>query len=117
MCACVHVIWRCHFYSNLGFEVGGILLPLLVPCVCIASAIALHQSLHCYCLHSLGLSCLGRGLAAAWRRKVSLLAQQLLNPRPDIVFLVVAHILNHNSGRCSGNIGFLQLALGFEGGL
>ena len=115
LCSCARFYGRGHFYSNLRVEVGGIFTFLcIVPCVyCISHCVATVTTLLLFafaCVESRRLH------SASASQKKEPRAQQLLNSSPDFVFLVVAHILNHNSGGCSGNFGFLQLALGFEGG-
>ena len=118
-CACVHVsmaVAICTQTKGLRWE--GYLLPLLYL-VCVLHQ-PLHQPLHCilHCLHSLVESAACITVTEHGRQRLRQKGTScalLFNSRPDFVFLVVAHILNHNSGGCSGNFGFLQLALGFEG--
>ena len=125
-CACLRACARVHASmavaistQTLGLRWEGYLPSSALYLVCIASAIALQQLLPCYCLHSLVESAACITVTEHGRQRLRQKGTScalLLNSRPDFVFLVVAHILNHNSGGCSGNFGFLQLALGFEGG-
>ena len=124
--ACVHVsmaVAICAQTKGLRWEGFLSCLPLCVPVVLHQP---LHQPLHCihhciaYWLYSSGVllplaSPLLVNTAGSGTEKRNLVCAAVANPRPDIVFLVVARISNHNSGGCSGNLRVIAASAWFRG--
>ena len=115
-----HVPWRCHLRSNLGFEVGGNSSYLYPSSVCLAFRIAfshtlstaVHQHLcWVYCLCGELPRALPYRHRAAEHQKREAVHERSAVTSPETRLLCYCGctlLLNHNSGGCSGNFGFLQ---------